>query len=77
MSAQPPDQTVDELEEIFINSDDPALTATEVASELDITRQGAHKKLMNAYEDGIVTRKKVGSRAVVWWLDGYSSNDSP
>lgn len=57
-----------QLERVFENSEDPALNAVEVAEELGISQQAAHSKLMKEYENNNVGRKKVGSRAVVWWL---------
>lgn len=63
-----------ELKRVFANSDDPALTAVEVADELDITQQAAHKRLSRAHESGEVERKKTGARAVIWWIDDYSSD---
>lgn len=59
-----------ELEKVFRESDDPVLTAVEVAEELDITQQAAHARLTRAHERGELNRKKTGARAVVWWLPG-------
>mgnify|MGYP002126151916 CR=1 FL=1 len=56
-----------ELISVFELTDDPVLTAPEVADELDITQQAAHKKLQSAHRDGEIERKKVGASAVVWW----------
>jgi len=64
-----PSGSADELQEVFENSDDPVLTAVEVAEQLEITQQAAHAKLTKANESGWVDRKKVGSRAVVWWVE--------
>jgi len=58
----------DELRSLFENADEPVLTAVEVAEELDVTQQAAHARLSKAHEDGWMQRKKVGSRAVVWWV---------
>lgn len=61
----------DELIALFEETEDPVLTAPEIADELDITQQAAHSRLMRAYEHGELERKKTGARAVVWWLSGY------
>lgn len=61
-----------ELTAVFRNSDDPVLTAVEVADELGITQQAAHARLVRAHERGEVKRKKTGARSVVWWLPGHS-----
>lgn len=58
-----------ELREVFEKTDDPALSAVEVAAELEISQQAAHRKLMYQHQAGNVARKKVGARAVVWWLE--------
>lgn len=61
-----------ELEAVFRESDDPVLTAVEVADELGITQQAAHARLARAHERGEIKRKKTGARSVVWWLPGQS-----
>lgn len=61
-----------ELKRVFAKSDDPALTAVEVAEELEITQQAAHKRLSRAHESGEIERKKTGARAVIWWVDDYA-----
>jgi len=58
----------DELQSLFEDSDEPVLTAIEVAEKLGVTQQAAHARLSNAHEEGWIQRKKVGSRAVVWWV---------
>ncbi|RLM88664.1 ArsR family transcriptional regulator [Halobellus sp. Atlit-38R] len=58
-----------ELLRVFKRTTDPVLTAPEVAEELDITQQAAHKKLQAAHKEGEIRRKKVGASAVVWWTD--------
>lgn len=60
-----------ELREIFRNSSDPVLTAVEVAEKLGITQQAAYSRLSRVEERGEFERKKVGSRAVVWWPADY------
>ena len=57
-----------QLRQVFGCSDDPVLTAVEVAESLEITQQAAYSKLVKAHKHGIIERKKTGSRAVVWWL---------
>ena len=57
-----------DLASCFVQSGEPVLTATEVADQLGITQQGAHHKLQRAHERGAVEKKKVGARAVVWWV---------
>lgn len=47
---------------------DPTVSAREVAEMLDCSTDAARKKLTQLHERGVVARKKVGGRAVVWWL---------
>lgn len=48
--------------------DTPIVTARDVADALDCTPEGATKKLKQLQDQGRVERRKVGGRAVVWWL---------
>ncbi|MFC6764986.1 helix-turn-helix domain-containing protein [Natrinema soli] len=69
-----PKITTENVLGVFAERDDDAepLTAPEIAEQLDCTRRTVQKRLNELEEQGAVTRKKVGSRAVVWWV---SSND--
>jgi len=53
--------------EAIIENPDPVFTAIEVADMAGVTQQAAHAKLSSLYDRGLVERKKVGSKAVVWW----------
>ena len=57
-----------DLASCFVERNEPVLTSSDVAEELGITQQGAHHKLQRAHENGVVKKKKVGARAVVWWI---------
>lgn len=57
-----------ELVEAISTHDDRAVTASEVAEQVDIKRPGTLQRLKQLYEEGVVERKRVGSRAVIWWL---------
>lgn len=48
---------------------DPAVSSTEVADQFDITQQAAYEKLQKMYENGKIGKKKIGARAVVWYLN--------
>lgn len=50
------------------HSADPVVTAPELADIVGVTQQAAHSRLQEMEERGLVKRKKVGSRSVVWWL---------
>jgi len=64
----------DELKSLFEESEEPVLTAVDVAEKLGVTQQAAHAKLSKAHEEGWMQRKKVGSRAVVWWVEDQSDS---
>jgi predicted transcriptional regulator len=48
---------------------DPAITASELAERVDMSKQGVNKRLRELADDGYIVRKKVGAHAVVYWLD--------
>jgi predicted transcriptional regulator len=52
---------------VFDATDDPVLTAGEIAEALPVTRQAVNYRLQQMLEKGLVDRKKSGARAVVWW----------
>lgn len=52
----------------FSQFDEPVLTSMDIAEAFDISQQAAHSRLSNLHEEGILKRRKVGGRAVVWWL---------
>lgn len=59
---------------------DPVVSAREVGGRLDCSTDAARKKLAQLHERGVVDRKKVGGRAVVWWLteeDAIDQTDQP
>ena len=62
----------EQLIEEFRDTDEPYLTASELADRLSMTRQGVHSRLMDLYKQGTIERKKTG-RTVGWWL---STNQS-
>ncbi|UHQ98659.1 helix-turn-helix domain-containing protein (plasmid) [Natrinema zhouii] len=64
-----PEVTTDDVLNVFAERDDTAepLTAPEIAEHLGCTRRTVQKRLNELEEQGAITRKKVGGRAVVWW----------
>jgi len=54
---------------VFDYADEPVLTASEVASELPITREAVGRRLNRMREKGLVDRKETGARAVAWWAE--------
>ncbi|GAB7092556.1 hypothetical protein JCM18237_28270 [Halorubrum luteum] len=73
MSDRPgPDPTVsdEQILELFRDSDDPVLTASEIADQVDLTRRNVLNRLKDLETKGAIESKKVGGRSTVWWLPG-------
>jgi len=51
----------------LLRSIDEPMTATELATEFDVTNRAVLNKLDTLHERELVERKEVGARAVVWW----------
>ncbi|QSW98233.1 winged-helix domain-containing protein [Haloterrigena alkaliphila] len=66
--------TEQDILKVFDYEDDPVLTTTEVADGLrrfgkSITSEGVRRRLEGMTEEGLVSRKKFGARAVGWWAE--------
>lgn len=66
--------TEQEMLKVFDYEDDPVLTASEVADGLrrfgkHMTPEGVRNRLEGMAEEGLVSRKKLGARAVGWWAE--------
>jgi repressor of nif and glnA expression len=64
--------TEQDLLRVFDYDDDPVLTAPEVTEGLrqfgkTMTSEGVRNRLDKLADKGLVERKDVGARAVVWW----------
>ncbi|MCD2200800.1 winged helix-turn-helix transcriptional regulator [Halobacterium sp. KA-4] len=70
---RPPDVSDKEILQVFEQSGDPVLTASEVADQLDIGRRGLLSRLDQLESEGFLKSKKVGSRSTVWWYPGNTS----
>ncbi|KTG28459.1 hypothetical protein AUR66_11585, partial [Haloferax profundi] len=73
--------TDQDILKVFDYNDDPVLTAPEVAEGLhrfdkQMTSEGVRNRLEKMAEDGLVNRKKIGSRAVCWWAEVAPEIDS-
>lgn len=58
--------TLDQVQQVFADAEVPVLTASEVAEELGCSRPSAYNKLEELVEGGVLQKKKVGARAVVY-----------
>jgi len=66
--------TDQDILKVFDYEDDPVLTAPEVADGLrrfgkQITPEGVRNRLEEMADEGLVSRKKLGARAVGWWAE--------
>ena len=67
--------TLDRVVSAIRAVDGPVVTTRDVGDRLDCTTEAARQKLVQLTEQGRVDRRKVGGRAVVWWLT--ESEDDP
>jgi predicted ArsR family transcriptional regulator len=61
--------TAEAVLKVLETSDDPVMTAKEIADQLEVSRDTVGRKLARLSEEGKVNQKKVGARAVVWWTE--------
>lgn len=59
--------TEQEILKAFDATEDPFLTAGELAEELPVSRQALHHRLDQMREKGLVDKKTTGARAAGWW----------
>jgi len=75
-AGRPPSVSDEEILDVFRESSDPVLIASEVADEVSIGRRGVYKRLEQLADEGELGRKKIGGRGTVWWLAAPGSDDS-
>jgi len=51
---------------IILNAPDPVVTSNDVAEQADISRQGAHDRLQQLEDRGLIQSVMKGAR--LWWL---------
>lgn len=66
----------DDVERTLREHPEPVATARDLANVLDVSGQTVRRHLRELHEAGRVGRKRVGSRAVVWWVV-EDEEDSP
>lgn len=67
MSGRQPTVEDKEILEVIMHHPDPVLSTSEVASDIDIGRQGTWSRLSDLEDRGLVTSKKIG-RSTAWWI---------
>jgi len=60
--------TESKLREAIERHENPFVTASEMAEELNVARQTAYKHLQRMHENSCLEKKKIGGSAVIWWL---------
>lgn len=68
--------TPERVLEIMRETDAPIATARDIADVIGCTPEAVMQKLKLLHEQERVDRRKVGSRAVVWWLTEDQSLDT-
>ena len=68
--------TADDLRREIRVSDDPFVTASDIAGRIGVARQTAHKHLQRLHENGELEKRKIGGSAVIWWFpQGVSDSE--
>ena len=62
----------EEILDVFRNSPDPVLIASEIAEHVDITRRAVNYRLRSLEDEGVLCSKPVGGRSTVWWFPGHT-----
>ncbi len=68
VAGRPPEVSDEEILDVFRESSDPFLIASEAADELPIGRRGVYKRLEKLAEKGELGKKAIGGRGTGWWL---------
>jgi len=69
VTAGRPEKESDEaILEVFQQSEDPFLIASEVAEDLSIGQRATYKRLKKLEKDGKLESKSIGGRGTGWWL---------
>ena len=69
MAGRKPTVSDAEILVLFTESEDPILSATEVAEDLPIGDRGTHERLKKLHENGFLERKSVGQGMAYWITD--------
>lgn len=56
---------------------DPVATTGELAEVLGVSSETVRRHLTELHEQGLVDRKTVGARAVVWWVLDVDDSTAP
>lgn len=67
----------DDVERALREHGEPVATASDLTDALNVTGETVRRHLIELHEDGRVGRKRVGSRAVVWWPVETEVDEAP
>jgi len=59
-----------EIVAVMKNSGDPAFTASEIAEEVGMTKDGVYNRLEKLHDNGVIRRKQPQPTTVIWWVEG-------
>ena len=62
----------EEILEVFRQTDDPVLIASEIAEHVGLSRRAVNYRLKKLSDEGILDSKQVANRTVAWWLPGHT-----
>jgi DNA-binding MarR family transcriptional regulator len=68
MPGPDPDVSAVDILRVFVERPDPAFIGSEIAAEIDMTRQGVRNRLEQLHDDGYLATKRPGERTRIWWL---------
>lgn len=68
MVGRPKKVSDNEVMEVLREADDPVMTAREIGDALGESRRTLHRRLDELHDEGLVEKKTVGGRSVVWWI---------
>ena len=60
--------TLDDVREAVRIGADPISTTGDVAKVCAISTENARQKLTELHEQGRIERRKIGARAIIWWV---------
>ncbi|AXG11592.1 winged helix-turn-helix domain-containing protein [Haloplanus rubicundus] len=67
MAGRKPTVSDEEILHVLSESDDPFLTTTEVAEQVDLSQPGMLKRLRDLEDAGYIDNKKAGN-SNTWWI---------